>query len=186
MTKYVLLTVGKTHSGKSTFANEIVSEIPNCVILETDPIALFLRATFPKLHTSDLDHTGSFSSPALKFLVFRTVLTFALEREFNIIMSNSNMYENGRKDVLSIINQYPVKTIGVYLNFPEDILLERVEHSGRDTSVLSVSKDFKDLVVNQRVRFQPPNKNDFDYFFEATNPEELLEVKTKILELYKG
>lgn len=185
MNRYVLLTVGKTHSGKSTFANDLVSEIPNCVVLETDPIALFLRSTFNKLHALDLDHMGSFASPALKYLVFRTVLSFALEHDFNIIMSNSNMYENGRKNVLNIIKKYPVKTIGVYLNFHEEILTERVKHSGRDTSVLSVSKDFNDLIVNQRVRFQPPNRDDFDYFFEVTHPDKLPEVKNQILELYK-
>ena len=116
MNRYVLLTIGKTHSGKSTFANEIISEIPNGVILETDPIALFLRATFPNLHALDMDHSGGFSSPSLKFLMFRTILTFALEQDFNIVMSNSNMYEKGRKDVLDIIKKYRHKTIGVYFN----------------------------------------------------------------------
>ena len=52
---YVLLTIGKTHTGKSTFAKELVEDIPNGVILETDSIALFLKDTFPKLHAFDLD-----------------------------------------------------------------------------------------------------------------------------------
>lgn len=183
---YVLLTIGKTHTGKSTFAKELVEDIPNGVILETDSIALFLKDTFPKLHAFDLDHNGSFSSPSLKFLAFRTVLTFALEKNFNIIMSNSNMYENGRKDVLSIINKYPMKTIGLYLNYPEEIILERAKNSKRDIKVLSVSKDFNELIVNQRTRFQAPNRTDFDYFFEVKNPEELPDIKNKIVELYKN
>lgn len=179
------MTIGKTHSGKTTFAKEFVSEIPNGVIIETDPIALFLRETFPSLHALDLDHRGGFSTPSLKFLLFRTVLNFALEQNFNVILSNSNMYENGRKDALSVIGQYKVKTIGVFFNYPETVLLERVKHSERDTKVLVVSKDFNELVVNQRTRFQPPNKDDFDYFFEITDPVNLPEIKRKIIELYK-
>lgn len=183
---YTLLTIGKTHTGKSTFANELLKEIQNGVILETDLIALFLRANYPKLHALDVDHKGSFSSPSLKFLLFRTVLSFALEQNVNIIMSNSNMYQNGRKDVLSIIKQYSTKSIGLYFNYPEEIILERVKVSKRDTSVLSVSKDFEELVVNQRTRFQPPNETDFDYFFEVKNVTELLAIKDTILKLYNS
>ncbi len=96
------------------------------------------------------------------------------------------MYENGRKDVLSIINKYPMKTIGLYLNYPEEIILERAKNSKRDIKVLSVSKDFNELIVNQRTRFQAPNRTDFDYFFEVKNPEELPDIKNKIVELYKN
>lgn len=185
MNRYVLMAIGKTHSGKTTFANELISDISEGVIIETDPIALFLRETFSTLRALDLDHRGGFSSPSLKFLLFRTILTFALEQNFNVILSNSNMYENGRKDVLNIVDQYKYKTIGVYFNYSEEVLLNRVEYSGRDTKVLVVSKDFNELVVNQRTRFQPPNKDDFDYFFEITDPADLPEIKGRIIKLYR-
>ncbi len=42
MNRYTLLTIGKTHTGKTTFVNEIASKVPNCVILGTDPFAFFL------------------------------------------------------------------------------------------------------------------------------------------------
>jgi len=185
MERFALLTVGKTHTGKSTFAKEIVSQIPNCVILETDPIAVFLSTTFPKLHALDLDHQGSFSSPSLKYRVFQTVLEFALAQNFNIILSNSNMYEKGRQGVFDIIKKYPAKTIGLHFNYPEELLSKRVEQSGRSTEVLSVSKDFQELIVNQRTRFQPPNPTDFDYFFEVKDPADLPRVTKEILALYQ-
>ncbi|MDB5260476.1 MAG: hypothetical protein JWN37_707 [Candidatus Nomurabacteria bacterium] len=182
---YVLLTIGKTHTGKSTFAKELSTEVPNVVIIETDPIALFLKASFSTLHALDVDHKGSFSSPALKFLVFRTILDFALNQKTNIIMSNSNMYENGRRDVLKVIKNHDAKTIGLYFNYEEKIIMDRVKISNRDIDVLSVSKNFEELIINQRARFQSPNKDEFDYFFEVTHPEELLDVKKRIIEILK-
>lgn len=184
--RITLLTIGKTHTGKTTFANGIAPRIPNCVILETDPVALFLKSSFPSLHALDLDHSGKFSSPSLKFLVFRTMLTFALQENFNIIMSNSNMFDEGRKDVLGLIKKYPGKTIGLYFNYPEEIIMDRVRESNRDVNVLRTSKDFEDLVVNQRSRFQVPNPSDFDYFFEVKDPQELPAISEKIVRLYKN
>ncbi len=185
MDRFVLLTVGKTHTGKSTFGKEIGSQIPNCVIIETDPIALFLRNTFPKLQALDLEHSGGFSSPALKYRVFQTILEFALAQNFNVVMSNSNMYEKGRKGVFDIIKKYPVKTIGLYFNYPEELLLKRIGQAGRSTEVLSVSKNFTELMLNQRTRFQPPNSSDFDHFFEVTDPADLPRITKEILALYQ-
>lgn len=185
MDQYAILTIGKTHTGKTTFAKEVAPKLANCAVLETDPIALFLRQHFPGLHMLDLDHSGGFSSPSLKFILFRTILSFALENRFNVILSNSNIYENGRRQVLDIIKRYKVRTVGVYLNYPEEVLIERAERSQRDIEVLRVSKDFKDLIINQRTRFQPPDGSDFDHFFEVTDPAELPAVERKIIELCK-
>ncbi|MEK7093834.1 MAG: AAA family ATPase [Patescibacteria group bacterium] len=184
--RYTLLTIGKTHTGKTTLANELAPQIPRCVVLETDPIALFLKSSFTSLHTLDLDHSGGFSSPSLKFLVFKTILTFALEENFNIIMSNSNMFENGRKDLLKIIKNYPGKIIGIYLNYSEEILSERIKKSDRDINVLRTSKDFGNLLINQRTRFQPPNYSDFDYYFEVKDPNELPNISTQIFKIFNS
>ena len=95
------------------------------------------------------------------------------------------MYEKGRRDVLNIIKGYRYKTIGVHFDYPEEILLERAKKSKRTTKVLSVSKDFEEVIINQRTRFQEPNKKDFDYFFKVSNPSSLSRIKKEVLELYK-
>lgn len=181
---HVLLTIGKTHTGKSTFARDISTYIPNAIILETDPVAVFIRTHFPALRALDIDHSGSFTSPSLKYVLFRAILSYALEHNTNVILSNSNMYENGRKDVLDVIKEKGKKTIGIYFNYPEEVLLQRAASSGRDINVLSVSKDFNELIINQRTRFQPPHPGDFDYFFEVTDPADLPQVRNDILTLY--
>jgi hypothetical protein len=95
------------------------------------------------------------------------------------------MFENGRKEVLSVIKQYPVKTIGVYFNYPEELLFERAKTSGRDAGVLRVSKDFNDLIIRQRTRMQPPNPADFDYFFEVNSVDDLSGVMEKVVALFE-
>lgn len=185
MNQYALLTIGKTHSGKSTFANDLILDIPNGIILETDSVALFLHTAFPKLHSVDLKHPGGFSPPSLKFMIFQEILKFSLEQKLNIILSNANMFQDGREHMLGMLKRYPTETIGVYFNYPEEVLVERVKHSGRDTRVLTVSKDFEELIVKQRARFQVPNENDFDHFFEIRDPSELDELKGKLIELYR-
>ena len=43
MTRLVILTVGKTHSGKTTFAKALEKELPNSVVIDQGNHAEFLQ-----------------------------------------------------------------------------------------------------------------------------------------------
>lgn len=142
--KKLIMFVGKTHSGKTTFAKELVKENQNIIILEADPIALLMSIDKP------------------------------------IVLSNSNMWKKGRQFVFNLCKKFDYKIIGVYFDYPEDMLFERARKSKRDTDVLRRSKNFDELIINQRTRMEPPNSYDFDKFFVIKSENDLEKTKREL------
>lgn len=182
--KKLIMFIGKTHSGKTTFAKKLEIIKKDLLVLEADPIALFMRENFPKLRElDDKEHEGAFQNTSLKYRLFLLLLEFAMSFERTIILSNSNMYERGRKLVFSLAKKYKYKIIGVYFNFPEEFLINRIKKSKRTTKILRVSKDFNELIINQRTRMQVPNSRDFDKFYEIKSEKDLNNVKINLIKM---
>lgn len=184
--KTLIMFVGKTHSGKTTFANEIKKEVENVLILEADPIAVFMKEKFPELRENDdREHTGIFKEISLKYKTFLLFLEFALDLGKPIILSNSNMWLKGRELVFELCKKYNYKVVGVCFDFPEEVLFERAKISERSLNVLRTSKDFNDLIINQRTRMQVPDPSEFDIFFTIQNPGELEQIKKELETILK-
>lgn len=180
------MLIGKTHTGKTTFANELKKSIAELIILEADPIAVFMKEKFPDLREADdKDHTGSFEKIALKFRAFLLFVEFALDLGKPIVLSNSNMWVKGRALVLDLCKKFDYNTIGIYLDLPEDLLMERVNNSDKSKDVLRISNNFSDLVINQRSRMQVPNENEFDEFIVVKTVEELENIIKELLKFYE-
>ncbi len=183
--KKLIMFIGKTHSGKTTFAKEIEKEC-NIIILEADPIALFMNEYFPKLREcDDKSHTSSFKNISLKYKTFLLFVEFAMSLNKTILLSNSNMWSNGRKLIFKLAKKFDYKIIGVYFDLPENLLFERVKNSKRDEAVLRVSKDFNDLIINQRTRMEIPISKDFDKFFVIKSAEDLKQTKSNLIKIIK-
>jgi predicted kinase len=182
--KKLIMFIGKTHSGKTTFAKELEKE--NIIILEADPIALFMKEHFPKLRENDnKHHNSSFNEISIKYKTFLLFLEFAMSLNKTIILSNSNMYEDGRKFIFNLCKNFNYKNIGVYFDFPEDFLIERIKKSKRTTAILNVSRDFNDLIINQRTRMEIPSPNDFEKFFVIKSEKDLIKIKNKLIKILK-
>ena len=178
--------IGKTHSGKTTFAKEIEKNNENVISLEADPMALFIHDQFPRLKKfEDKTFNGSFKKLALKFQVLLLFIKTIMSLGKPIILSNSNLWKKGRDRVFKISKKFDYENIGVYFDFPEDFLIERIKKSKRTKKILSTSKDFHDLIIRQRARVQPPNPKDFDKFFVIKSEKDLKTVKNKILQILK-
>ena len=182
--KKLIMFIGKTHSGKTTFAKELEELKKDLLVLEADPIALFMRENFPKLRElDDKEHSGAFKNASLKYRMFLLLLEFSMSFGRTIILSNSNMYERGRKLVFKLAKKYKYKVIGVYFDFPEEFLIDRIKKSKRTTKILRVSKDFSDLIINQRTRMQIPNPEDFNQFYTIKSEEDLNNVKSNLIKI---
>lgn len=127
--------------------------------------------------------SGKWDKPSLKLLIFRTVLDYSLANDLSVILCNSNLSTAVRDDVIKSLKKSHYKTIGLFLNYSEDIINERIAKSNRDTSVLGASKSFENLVINQRSRLEVPQASEFDYFFEVTDPNKLAGIEKKIIEI---
>src|SRR3989339_619140 len=173
--KKLIMFIGKTHSGKTTFAKELEGIKKDILVLEADPVALFMRENFPKLRElDDKEHSGIFKNVSLKYRLFLLLIEFSMSFGRTIILSNSNMYERGRKLVFRLVKKYDYKIIGVYFNFPEEFLINRIKKSKRTTKILRVSKDFNELIINQRTRMQAPNSKNFDEFYIIKSEDDLI------------
>lgn len=176
--------IGKTHSGKTTFASEIKIKKPNVLILEADPIAVFMKEKFPELReTDDQEHNGNFNNISLKYRTFLLFVEFAMSLGRPIVLSNSNMWLKGRKLVLDLSKKFDYKVVGVYFDFLEEVLFERAKISDRSLNVLRTSKDFNDLIINQRTRMQPPHPAEFDTFFTANSQDDLKTIKENLIKM---
>lgn len=185
-TKKLIMFIGKTHSSKTTFAKELEEINQNILVLEADPIALFMRENFPKLREmDDKEHSRKFKKVSLKYKLFLLLLEFSMSLGKTIILSNSNMYSSGRKLVFSLAKKFNYKIIGVYFDFPEEFLISRIKKSKRTTKILRVSKDFNDLIINQRTRMEIPKPKDFDLFYTIKSESDFNKIKKDLIQIIK-
>lgn len=175
--KKLIMFIGKTHSGKTTFAKELEKENKELVVLEADPISLFLKEHFPKLIEDSSKEIN------LKYQTFLLFVESAMSTGKMILLSNSNMYRKGRELIFNLSKKYNYKIQGVYFDYPENTLFERAQISNRNTAVLNRSRDFNELIINQRTRMEIPNSHNFENFFTIKSEAELLKTKADLLQL---
>ncbi len=49
MNRFVIITVGKTHSGKTTFAKKLEKQLCNSIVIDQDNHAEFINTFYKKL-----------------------------------------------------------------------------------------------------------------------------------------
>ena len=175
------MTIGRTHSGKTTFAEDLKKTLKGSVVIQTDPIAEFLAQNFPKKMYKDKEYNGKFEKPTLKLSIYKTIIHHAMMiNQKTLIFANSNLYKKFRKEHIDWFREEGYKVIGVFLNYPASVLKKRVRDSGRDNSLLKTN-DFEKLVDMQRKILEKPKEDEFDLFFEIKSDEELEKMKKKII-----
>ena len=181
--KYAILTIGKTHSGKTTFGRLIKSKRPSYTLLETDPIGEFLEDFAPELR-NDTVHDGKFVKPALKYRIFLMMLDEAIELEKNIILTNSNMHIQGREELVEKLHKAGYETIFVYINPPQSVLEKRTKETTRSDKILQTVDTFFELLKLQNSeRFKEPKGDEGDHFIECNDPEKVDAAVGQILKL---
>src|SRR5690606_33103063 len=94
MNRIVVVTIGKTHSGKTTFAKQLELQLKNAVIIDQDNHASFINAYYKSLRPKEGPNT-------LKYKVTQTIVDYAVDQtDCHLILCNSNLARNSRKDVL--------------------------------------------------------------------------------------
>ena len=184
--QYVVMTVGKTHSGKSTFGKEIAKKLSASCLLDFDVLVEFLKTTYPWLYEASLFKTkkeaehAHYISLDLRKIIFKE----SLKTNLPILFTSANVLKKLRNEFCSFARKAKKKIIMVYFNWPEEILIKRVETTIRSKACLSRSSDFKDLLVNRQSKiFEAPDKKEADIFLEITDDKSWEEAQKKILSL---
>jgi len=182
MNRYVIITVGKTHSGKTTFAKALEKEIHNSVVIDQDNHAEFLQKHYQNI----LPKQGENS---IKYAITQTIFDYAVnETNCHLILCNSNRNQVGRLKMLGQLKSKGFTTIIVNFNIPENVLKDRVNHSQRSTTILRTVSTFGEVLIrqdnetNQGVVIEP-TEGEADYLFLIQNAHDTQNVIRKIADL---
>ena len=186
MKRLVIITVGKTHSGKTTFAKELENELPHSFVIDQDNQAEFINKHYEKLQP--VEGTNIFKHGLSKLIV-----DYAKEyTSLNFIISNSNRSKNGRLYLLNGLfpkNEYV--RILVHFDIPDDVLYERVARSTRSTNIFRGDySNFKEVLDRQQSEsihedVVDPIENEADYLFVIRNSKDVKSAIKEIVHLTK-
>ena len=138
--RLVILTVGVTHSGKTTFARLLEEQLHNSTVIDQDNHADFINAHYKSLRPTEGPNT-------LKYAVTRTILEYAVQHtDRHLILCNSYCDRTYRLNMLEHFRHNGFTSVVVYFDLPESILRERVANSGRSTSIFRRAGSFDGLL----------------------------------------
>jgi len=187
MKRLVIITVGKTHSGKTTFAKELEKELPNSFIMDQDNQAEFINTHYEKLQPTEGSNT-------LKHGLSKFIVDYAKEHSnLHLIISNSNRSKNGRLYLLNeLFPQNEYVRILVHFDIPDDVLYERVARSTRSTNIFRGGySSFKEVFDRQQTEslhddVVDPIENEADYLFVIRNNKDISFTIEEIVHLAKN
>ncbi|MGN5651376.1 ATP-binding protein [Bacillus sp. Brlt_9] len=186
MKRFVIITVGKTHSGKTTFAKELEKELPHSFVMDQDNQAKFINTHYEKLQPTE--GTNTFKHGLSKFIV-----DYAKEHtSLHLIISNSNRSKNGRLYLLNeLFPQNEYIRILVHFDIPDDVLYGRVARSTRSTNIFRGDySSFKEVLDRQQSEslhedVVDPIENEADYLFVIRNSKDVNPTIEEIVHLAK-
>ncbi|WP_409292998.1 ATP-binding protein [Peribacillus sp. SCS-37] len=179
MKRIAVITAGKTHSGKTTFARELEQKLDHSIVIDQDNHAAFINTYYRKLLPKDGPNT-------IKYAITQTIADYAVkETDFHLIICSSNLSRKGRTALLSYYRNQGFSTVLVSFQISEDILRERVKNSSRSTDIFRSAASFQEVLARQSAESLQadkgaPSEDEADYFFEIKSSEEVREVISTI------
>lgn len=176
--RIVIMTVGKTHSGKTTFAKKLEALLPNSVVIDQDNHAQFLNTHYKSLLPKS-------ASNKLKYGLTQMIVDYAVnETDCHLILCNSNREMNGRTRFLDYYKSLEFSTIVVHFDIPEEVLLDRVKASERSTSILRTALNFEEVLIRQNgEEVIDPSEEEADYFYIVKKSEDVDMIIQEIVQV---
>ncbi|MDN5709388.1 MAG: ATP-binding protein [Planococcus sp. (in: firmicutes)] len=182
MNRVVVITVGKTHSGKTTFAKALERKLVNAIVVDQDNHAEILQSYYPALVPKE-------GANAIKYALTQTIVDHAVtQTDCHIILCNANRNRQGRLKLLEFYRSKGFTTILVNFSIADDVLETRIDQSGRDTAILRTVSSFKDVLARQQAESVDnpgvtPATGEADYLFTVANEQQIEAAISAIREL---
>ena len=181
------MTVGKTHSGKTTFAKLLEQRLEGSFVMDQDNQAEFLNTHYEKL----LPKTGP---NILKNSLTRFIVDYAVENtNLHLIICNSNRSIKSRKKLLDeIFTSEKFIRILVNFNIADEILLNRAKQSERSTNIFRGSySNFEEVLLKQKKEslnedIVEPSNDEAEYLFVIKNNKDVDSVIHEIIQIAKS
>lgn len=178
--RLAILTVGKTHSGKTTFARKLEAALSGAFVLDQDVQAEFLNQHYANLVPTE-------GPNVLKHSLTRLLADYAKHQtDLHVIVSNANLSRESRAVLLRDVYDTEMYTrILVYFDIPEEELIKRIHHTKRNTSIMRGDlSSFRDVLNTQSV-MDAPLEDEADILFRVTHERELEDAIAAIVKLAK-
>lgn len=186
MKRLAIITVGKTHSGKSTFARDLERALDNSFVMDQDNHAEFINLHYKKLQPKSGPNT-------LKHSISQLIVEYAKEHtDLHIIASSANRNRTGRKYLLEeVYHKDEFVRILVHFDISDEILLERIANSQRSTNIFRGNyTTFEEVLMRQQKESQledvvDPEEGEADYLFVIKDGDDVGSVIKEIISLSK-
>lgn len=182
MKRLMILTVGKTHSGKSTFARLLEKELNNSIVMDQDNHAEFINTYYRNLQPLQGPNT-------LKHAISRLIVDYAKEQtDSHFIICNSNRYKKGREYLLKELFP-PEKFVRILVHFdiPDHVLQERVSQTKRSTNIFRSASTYDEVLRRQQAEVvRDPAEGESDHLFVIRDDKEIKNVIQTIVEISQG
>jgi predicted kinase len=87
-----------------------------------------------------------------------------------VLLPNAALVRTWRAKVIKSFRKFGAKVVLVYFDIPDDVLRDRIKKAKREKSMLTVSKDFYQVLDKQnKYLFNKPSKTEVDYFFTISS-----------------
>lgn len=176
------MTVGKTHSGKSTFAKELEQQLHDSIAIDQDNHAEFVNTYYKTLRTKQGPNN-------LKFAITRTIVDYAVNHtDVHLILCNSNRGRQGRIETLRQFHMQGFTSILVNFDIPDCILKERIATSQRLKTIFRTASGFEEVLSRQQAEtnkgdVKSPTEDEADYLFVINDNNEVLSIIRKIIDI---
>ncbi|MTW88026.1 AAA family ATPase [Virgibacillus dakarensis] len=183
MKRLVIITVGKTHSGKTTFARALEKELDNSLVVDQDNHAEFLNTYYNTLQPKQGPNT-------LKHAISKLIVDYAIEQtNFHLIICNSNRTRTGRLYLLDqLFHKNEFIRILVQFNIPDHFLQTRVTQSQRSTNIFRSASNFEEVLTRQQADslkedVVDPVEGEADHLFVIKDSGEVDSVIQRIVQI---
>ena len=182
MKRIVVMTVGKTHSGKTTFAKALEQHLPNSLVIDQDNHTDFINTHYRTLLPKQGPNT-------IKYAITRTIVNYAVhETDFHLILCNANRSRRGRLAMLERFRQDGFISVLVHLDIPDSILQARIANSQRSTAIFRTAANFAEVLHRQNAEahhsdMTEPAEDEADYMFTIKDSHEVHSVIQKIVHI---
>lgn len=180
MQRFVVITVGKTHSGKTTFARALEKALADSLVLDQDNHAAFInthyRAMLPQRGTNKL-----------KYALTTMLVNYAIRHTgYHLILCNANRNQQGRMKLLEKCRAEGFQSILVYFAIPHRVLKARVAKTKRSTLVFRSASSFEEVLSRQLAeddKLPPPASDEADYYLELNGSNDMSMAIQRIIDI---
>ncbi|MFJ8065117.1 ATP-binding protein [Psychrobacillus sp. NPDC096426] len=182
MNRLIIMTVGLTHSGKTTFAKALEKELPNSVVIDQDIHAEFLHTYYESLLPKE-------GSNIIKYALTQTIVNYAVnDTSCHLILCNANRNLKARLKLLDHFRNNGFTSILVYFDLPESVLNERIVKSQRSTAILRTASTFEEVLSRQQEETNnsdviEPREGEAEHLFVIKRPDEIQSIIQKIVQI---